>query len=113
MSEIPDQPNQPQEVQAQIPVIFPYVEGNIPSYANVVLVNLSPPDGVIIDFGFFDPLSLREVQEQRQETNFTDQTKVEPIEAQSVNRVIINKLLAEQLIQQIQSAIGNVRSETT
>ena len=103
MSETPDQP---QEVQ--IPLIFPYVKGNIPTYSNAVLVNLSPPEGVILDFGFFDPLLARQVQEQWQEGNQIDPAKIEPVEVQSVNRVFIHRLLAEQLIQQLQIALGNV-----
>ena len=99
--------DQTQENQIQIPLVFPYVEGNIPAYSNTLIVNPSP-EGVIIDFGFFDPLLARQMQEQWQKENLTEETEIKPVKVQSVSRVFIHKLVAEQLIQQLQAILSNV-----
>jgi hypothetical protein len=100
--------DQPQEIQ--IPLNFPYIKGNIPAYANTFLITPSP-EGVIIDFGFFDPLLAKQLQEEWTGKNIADITKDQPADVQSVGRVFINRVLAEQLIQQVQLVLNNVKQQ--
>jgi len=38
----------------------------------------------------------------------TEETEIKPVKVQSVSRVFIHKLVAEQLIQQLQAILSNV-----
>jgi hypothetical protein len=76
----------------------------IPSYANVALVNpLS--DDIIIDFGFVDPLTLRDSRQDSQGEITVD--------SRPLARLIIGPALAKQLISELQEAldIANERRE--
>ena len=84
----------------QVQLQFQFVEGRIPAYANAVVAN-SVPEGVIIDFGFFDPLLLKEIQD-----NFKSGIENEPIVVQATERLILGRQVAEQLIIQIQNALA-------
>ncbi|MBW4662193.1 MAG: hypothetical protein KME15_26370 [Drouetiella hepatica Uher 2000/2452] len=85
----------------QIPLQFKYVEGQIPTYVNAVIVNLVA-EGVIVDFGFFDPFLIKEMQD-----SLDTGKEPEAATVQSAGRVILGHQLARQLITQIQNALDS------
>ncbi|MFN7464912.1 MAG: hypothetical protein ACK5SE_12760 [Pseudanabaena sp.] len=78
----------------QIQLSFDNVEGFLPSYINAALVNLIEPDTFILDFAFFDPISVRTVQE------LNSRYPVKP-----VARIIISRNTAEQLSNSLSLAL--------
>ncbi|MBD1804032.1 hypothetical protein H6F98_00900 [Microcoleus sp. FACHB-SPT15] len=103
--------DQAKESQFQIPLSFVYTEGNIPLYVNAVLVN-ALPEGLLFDLGFLDPLLLSEVQKEWVGKSMEDLKNIDSIPIKSTVRFVINREVAEQLVLQIQAAIGNVKSES-
>ncbi len=103
--------DQPKEIQFQIPLSFIHTEGNIPIYINAVLVN-ALPEGILVDLGFLDPLLLGELQKELEGKNIEKLNKLDSIKIKSTVRFVMNREIAEQLISQIQAAIGNVKSES-
>jgi hypothetical protein len=80
----------------QIQVSFANVEGVLPSYANVTLVNLITSDVFILDFGFLDPLTVT--------TGKVDSNNQYPLK--SVGRVLLTREIAEQLSSQLSSMLN-------
>ncbi len=79
----------------QIKLSFPYSKGNLPSYSNAVLVNNLGEGTLIIDFGFFDPLSAK------------DSANVDsPFEVEPVTRVLLTRNTAIQLLNSLSSALS-------
>lgn len=79
---------------------FPYEEGRIPKYANATLVN-PLADGVLLDFGFVDPLQLNAMEAKGLQTEDKLLLEVQPLERFAVSRVV-----AEQLFQQLAQVLG-------
>ena len=79
----------------QIRLSFPYNKGNFPSYSNAVLVNNLGEDTLIIDFGFFDPLSAKD------SANLDSPFEVEP-----VTRVLLTRNTAIQLLTSLSLALS-------
>lgn len=100
--------DQPQGNKFQVQIHFPYIKGNIPTYSNTVLVSPSP-EGVFIDFGFFDPFFGRQIQEKILEAGSTEQREIEPVEVEVVGRFVITRTAAEDLIQQIQATLDTLK----
>lgn len=86
----------------QVQLRFPYAAGRYPTYANAVLVN-STPDGVIIDFGFFDPFLL-----QRLEKDLQPEAVNGPIDIQPLERLVVSHQTAKQLIAQLTEQLGKL-----
>lgn len=82
-----------------VKVNFPFVKEDIPTYANVVRAN--PQSGsILVEFGFFDPNVLQEVQlegEKEQESVTLD--------AKPLGRIAISPQTAKLLIEQLQEAL--------
>lgn len=78
----------------QIKLSFPYTKGNLPHYSNAVLVNNLGEGTVILDFGFFDPLSMK------------DSLDLKLIgEVEPVTRVLLTRDTAKQLIDSLTLAL--------
>ncbi len=101
--------DQPQQNKFTVQITFPYVEGNIPTYSNTVQVSPSP-EGVFIDFGFFDPYFGRKLQtEWAEELSREKQIEDKSIEVQVVGRFVINRAAAEDLVRQIQETLNDIK----
>ena len=79
----------------QIKLSFPYSKGNLPSYSNAALVNNLGEGTLIIDFGFFDPLSTKD------SPNLDSPFEVEP-----VTRVLLTQNTAMQLLSSLSLALN-------
>ncbi len=84
----------------QIKLSFPYNKGNLPSYSNAVLVNNLGEGTLIIDFGFFDPLSTKDFPN-------LDIT----FEVELVTRVLLTRQTAMQLLNSLSSALNTQISD--
>ncbi len=101
--------DQSQENKFTVQITFPYVEGNIPTYSNTVQVSPSP-EGVFIDFGFFDPYFGRKLQaEWTEELSRGKSMEDKSVEVQIVGRLVINRAVAEDLVRQIQATLNDVK----
>lgn len=79
----------------QIKLSFPYSKGNLPSYINAALVNNLGEGTLIIDFGFFDPLSTKD------SPNLDSPFEVEP-----VTRILLTQNTAMQLLSSLSLALN-------
>jgi len=91
------QPNIPHN---SIQIKFPFIEGNLPKYANAVITNPDAGGGIVIEFGFFDQSLVAEMQTQEGRI-----PEGQIFITQSVSRVIVNPQLAQFLIEQLQTAL--------
>ena len=69
---------------------FPYIKGNLPHYSNAVIVNAVAEEIFILDFGFFDPLSIRDLSD-----------KIKPYEVEPVTRILLSREVALQLLESL------------
>jgi len=69
---------------------FPYIKGNLPHYSNAVIVNAVAEEIFILDFGFFDHLSIKDVSDE------TKHYEVEP-----VTRILLSRAVALQLLESL------------
>ncbi len=70
-----------------------------PNYANVATVN-PMDDDIVIDFGFIDPLNVRDLSKASEEEIVVD--------CQPIARLIVSPTLAKQLIADLQEALNIV-----
>ena len=88
------------QIQAQeIQLSFPYTKDNHPSFSNAVLVNMVSKDAFILDFGFFDPLSMKNAFD-------LDSNRDSPREVESVSRILLTREIAENLLKQLESIVN-------
>ncbi|GBO52903.1 hypothetical protein APA_704 [Pseudanabaena sp. lw0831] len=88
------------KIKAQeIKLSFPYIKNNLPSFTNAVLVNMVSKEAFILDFGFFDPLS---VQGSVNLDSLPDST----CEVESVSRLLLTREVAENLLKQLESILN-------
>ncbi len=83
--------------QGEAQVTFPVLPDNAPIYANVVLVN-QLPDGVLLDFGFVDPLLIRREAQSNEGETLT-------VEATSSVRLAVGTQVARQLLIQLETVL--------
>lgn len=86
----------------QVKLSFPYSKGNLPSYSNAALVNDLGEGTLIIDFGFFDPLSTKDSPN-------LDVT----FEVEIVTRVLLTRQTATQLLSSLSLALSTQTSDDT
>lgn len=88
------------KIKAQeVKLSFPYVKNNPPSFTNAVLVNMVSKEAFILDFGFFDPLSV-------QGSVSLDSLPDLPCEVESVSRILLTREIAENLLKQLESILN-------
>lgn len=88
------------KIKAQeIKLSFPYIKNNLPSFTNAILVNMVSKESFILDFGFFDPLSIQDSASLNSSTD-------SPCEVESVSRLLLTREIAENLLKQLESILN-------
>jgi len=96
----------PEPQEHQIQLRFPYIEGRVPVYSNVVLVN-PLPEGVMIDFGFFDPFLIKELQEK----GLLKEDGAEGMVVHPLQRFVLDEHAAKQLSSQLQAYLTSKQQD--
>jgi hypothetical protein len=73
-----------------------YIKNNTPFFSNAVLVNIVAKDAFTLDFGFFDPLSMKGLDVSTSSSHEVD----------AVSRIVFTREVAESLLKQLESALN-------
>ncbi len=85
-------------------VRFSTLPDYVPTYANAVLVN-QVNNGLIIDFGFIDPLVISDSISTQETESSTSAPVV--VHAKTINRMVISTATALQLFNQLQTQLAD------